>query len=80
MTVQQLIDDWHLQARTHAALQCPSIPVLQAGRFSFDVHSERVSKLKYELVPDRSVVCPVFSEGLHVEHIRFQLCTLSHSI
>ena len=35
------------------------------------------SKLRFESIPDREVLFPVVSEGLHAMHIRFLLCAIA---
>ena len=59
VTVQQLIDHWHLQHSTHAALQCALNIVLQVGRFDFDAQSEISVHQWYQLLPDKEIRFPV---------------------
>ena len=53
VTVQQLVDIWHHQDQVHALLAPSHNVVLQAGRFSFDIHTGFSHKLQYRILPSR---------------------------
>ena len=63
-SVQRLIDDWSQQADVHAAVSEPRALIIQAGRFRQDVVEQSGSKCGYDIIRDRVVHFPVFTEGL----------------
>ena len=74
-SVQRLIDDWSQQADVHAALSEPRVLIVQAGRSRQDEAGHANSKWGYDVILDRVVWFPVFTNGLPTRSIRLKLCS-----
>ena len=74
-SVQRLIDDWSQQADVHAALSEPRVLIVQAGRSCQDESGHANSKWGYDIIPDRVVWFPVFTNGLPTHSVRLKLCS-----
>ncbi|CAE6921908.1 usp-46, partial [Symbiodinium sp. CCMP2456] len=76
VSVQEMVDAWHLQEAMHAALTAPQLLVIQVGRFAFDRSHGRATKRRFAVVPDIELRFPVFADDLHVNHSNYHLCSI----
>ncbi|CAE7225147.1 Pol [Symbiodinium sp. CCMP2592] len=78
VSVQDLINQWHIQEQVHAMVIASQFLVLQANRFSFMADTHRTAKRHYRIRADLEIDFPCFVCNTSVEccQVRYRLSSV----